>query len=166
MVKRLLDMQLSVGLAASGDHHHHYRPDSGPEHLGRLMESFAEVRAFGLTPLKEYLYQVQPHLNHFNTVTVITASTDVDWLPSLVALRGQGVDVAAVIIDPTGFGSGSSIEPILRTASANLIPVYVVKRGMKIDHALMTPVNRDVFIDSSRYATDSSRYATQMTDRT
>ncbi len=159
IVNRLVDMEVSVGLAANGDRRHLYRPDSSPEHLGRLMEVFAEVRAFGLTPVREYLYEVQPQLNQFNTVTVVTASANADWLSSLAALRGQGVDVAAVIIDTAGFGSHSNIDPTLRAASANLIPIYVVRRGVRIDDSLSSPVNRDDIIGSPRYAM-------RMTDRT
>jgi uncharacterized protein (DUF58 family) len=165
IVNRLVDLEVSVGLAATGDRHHLHRPDSSPEHLGRLMEIFAEVRASGLTPLREYLYEVQSHLNQFNTVTVVTASADTNWLSSLAALRGRGVDVAAVVIDQAGFGAGSNVGSTLAAASANLVPVYVVRRGARIDDCLNSPVNRDDIIGSPRYG-GSPGYAMRMTDRT
>ena len=152
ITNRLVDLQVSVGLAANGERHYLSRPDSSPEHMGRLMDAFAEVRAFGETPLREYLYEVQSHVNQFNTVTVVTASTDSEWLVSLTEMRSRGVDVAAVIVDQSGFGKDSNINATLQAASASLIPIYVVPRGARMDAALSSPVNRDDVIGSPRYA--------------
>ena len=150
IVDRLTGMSLPVGLASNGDSHHLYRPDSSPEHLGRLMEVFAEVRAEGDQPLPEFLYEIRSHLNQFNTVTVVTASTGTGWAPALADLRNRGVNVAAVLIDPSGFG-GPGIEEALEGASSNLIPVYVARRGQRLDDALAGPVNREVVVTPHRY---------------
>ena len=143
IVDRLTEMSLPVGLAANGDRHHLYRPDSSPEHLGRLMEVFAEVRARGDRPLHDFLYAVRTHLNQFNTVTVVTASPGPEWIPALADLRNRGVNVAAVLIDSYGFG-GPGVDEAVQAASSNLIPVYVVRRGQRLDDALSGPVNREV----------------------
>ncbi len=151
IVDRLTEMSLPVGLAANGDRHHLYRPDSSPEHLGRLMEVFAEVRAQGNRPLHEFLYEVRTHLNQFNTVTVVTASPGPGWIPALADLRSRGVNVAAVLIDPSGFG-GPGVDEAVQAASSNLIPVYVVRRGQRLDDALSGPVNREVVPAQRRYS--------------
>jgi uncharacterized protein (DUF58 family) len=152
IVTRLVEMSLPVGLAANGDRHHLLRPDSGPEHLGRLMEVFAEVRALGDRPLPGFLYDVRPNLNQFNTVTVVTAAIDTGWVSALSDLRRQGVNVAAVLVDPSGFGADVDSGIVLSAASAELIPLYAVQRGQELDAALGRPVNAEVISGSSRYS--------------
>ena len=143
LIQRLVDLDMPVGLAANGDQHHILRPDSSPEHLGRLMESLAEVRAQGNTMLERFLYELQPNLSRFNTLTVVTPSGRGDWISALNNLRRQGVSVSAALIDREDFSEDRGIIDVsLNFLFASEIPTYVVRRGQDLNEALRSPLGR------------------------
>jgi uncharacterized protein (DUF58 family) len=140
IVNRLMDQSMPVGLAANGDQEHIFRPDSSPEQRGRLMETLSEVRALGQVTLQEFIYGVRSHLNQFNALTVVTASVETQWVASLTHLRRQGIEVSVVLVDRSSFGSPTNMSVPIEELSANLIPVYMVRRGDNLNDALLAPV--------------------------
>lgn len=140
IIDRLMDQSMPVGLASNGDQDHIYRPDSSPEQRGRLMEALSEVRAQGQRPLQEFLYEFASYVNRFNALTVVTSSVDTKWAAALNDLRHQGVEVAAVLVDRSSFGSTQNMDGPLEALSANLIPAYVVRRGDPLNNVLQVPV--------------------------
>lgn len=140
IVNRLMDQSMPVGLAANGDQEHIFRPDSSPEQRGRLMETLSEVRALGQVTLQEFIYGVRSHLNQFNALTVVTASVEAQWVASLTHLRRQGIEVSVVLVDRSSFGSPTNMSVPIEALSANLIPVYMVRRGDNLNDALLAPV--------------------------
>ena len=140
IVNRLMDQSMPVGLAANGDQEHIFRPDSSPEQRGRLMETLSEVRALGQVTLQEFIYGVRSHLNQFNALTVVTASVETQWVASLTHLRRQGIEVSVVLVDRSSFGSPTNMSVPIEEVSANLIPVYMVRRGDNLNDALLAPV--------------------------
>ena len=144
VINRLVERAMPVGLAVNGDRDIFYRPDSSLAHQGRLMEVLAEVRAEGNTPLERFLYDMRPQLSRFNTLTIITPSVRPDWVPALVSLRRQGVNVSVVLVDPETFGHFTGIQIALQTCASYEIPTYVVRRGQVLNEALSSPANMDV----------------------
>ncbi|MEK7815060.1 MAG: DUF58 domain-containing protein, partial [Chloroflexota bacterium] len=142
LITRLLELSLPVGLAADGDQTYLLRPDSSPEQQGRLMEALAAVRAQGQTTLERFIYDLQPHLNRFNTLTVVTPSAHSEWIPAVDSLRHVGINVAVVIIDPQSFGGSMDLQSSLNSLFVNDIPTYLVKRGQPLNEALRFPVGR------------------------
>ena len=140
IVNRLMDQSMPVGLAANGDQEHIFRPDSSPEQRGRLMETLSGVRALGQVTLQEFIYGVRSHLNQFNALTVVTASVETQWVASLTHLRHQGIEVSVVLVDRSSFGSPTNMSVPIEALSANLIPVYIVRRGDNLNDALLAPV--------------------------
>ena len=140
MINRLVQLSVTVGLAASGDPSSFQKPNSSPEHQIRLMESLAVVRASGLTSLERFLYDLRPSLSRFNTVTVITPTADPTWVPVLANLRRRGINVNVVLIDPQGFGDAPSIDPVLEALSIHDTPTYLVQRGISLNEALHSPL--------------------------
>ena len=140
IVNRLMDQSMPVGLAANGDQEHIFRPDSSPEQRGRLMEALSGVRALGQVTLQEFIYGVRSHLNQFNALTVVTASVETQWVASLTHLRRQGIEVSVVLVDRSSFGSPTNMSVPIEALSANLIPVYIVRRGDNLNDALLAPV--------------------------
>lgn len=148
LVNRLEELSAPVGLAASGGDTWLLRPGSGPAHLGSVMETLAAVRAQGNLTLERFIYDLQPQLSRFNTLTVITPTRRTEWIPALASLRRQGVNVAVVYVDPTDFGAAVEPQSPLDFLFANEIPVYRVKRGQPFNEALQMPL----------YAGESYRY--------
>ena len=140
IVGRLMDQSMPVGLASNGDRNHIYRPDSSAEQRGRLMEALSEVQAQGQRTLQEFIYDLRSHLNQSNALTVVTSSVDTRWVEALNDLRRQGVEVAAVLVDRSSFGSPVNMDGPLEALRANLIPAYLVRRGDTLNEVLRVPV--------------------------
>ena len=141
--QRLMELGLPVGLAVNGEQGGLLRPDNGPDHLNRIMENLAEARPGAAAALPAFLYSIRPHLNHFHSVTVITANTDPAWITALLDLKRLNVTVSIALVDPESFGSSSSVRPVVDAAAAELFPVYIAFRGGMLDNALARPANRE-----------------------
>lgn len=157
LAQRLMELGLPVGLAVNGESGGLLRPDSGPDHLNRIMEALAGAEAADAAPLPEFLYGMRPHLNHFHSVTIITPNSDPSWLPALLDLKRLNVTVAAALVDPASFGSRRTVAPVVDAAAAELVPVYVAAQGLRLDEVLARPVNRDSLESAaSRQAQDEA----------
>ena len=142
--QRLLDLSLPVGMAVNGDNGRLLRPDNGSDHLSRLMETLAAAQAVENARLPEFLQSMRPHLNHFHSVTVVTANTDPEWLPALLDLKRGNVTTSIVMVDPSSFGSARTVGQVVEAAAANLVPVYVARQDASLDDALSQPMNREL----------------------
>lgn len=137
LIRRMFELSMSVGLAANGGLDYLFRPDSSPESLGRLMETLAAVKAQGRTSIERFLYELRPNLSKYNTLMLITPSWDTSWVPALSALRHQGVNVAAVLIDAGSFGNTLLRQEIPQAALLrNEITSFSVSRGQDLNLAL------------------------------
>ena len=137
---RFDELSMPVGLATNGDQNWLMRPGSGPGHLGNLMEALAGVRAQGNVTLERFLYDLQPHLSRFNSLTVVTPSRRTEWIPALNSLRRDGVNVAVVYVEPTDFGAAAEVQSPLDFLFSNDISVYRVRRGQSLNEALSMTV--------------------------
>ena len=140
LIQRFDELSMPVGMATNGDQIWMMRPGSGPNHVGNLMEALAGVRARGNVTLERFIYDLQPHLSRFNTLTVVTPSRRTEWIPALASLRRDGVNVAVVYIDPTDFGAQPEVQSPLDFLHSSDIPVYMVRRGRPLNEALQMPL--------------------------
>ena len=143
LAQRLMDLSLPVGMAVNAENGRLLRPDNGPDHLSRMMETLASAQAANMPRLPEFLYSMRTHLNHFHSVTVITSDTDPSWLPALLDLKRLNVTISIVMVDPSSFGSRFDTANVMNAAASELIPVYVVGRDAPLDDVLARPVNRE-----------------------
>ncbi len=143
LAQRLMDLSLPVGMAVNGENGRLLRPDNGPDHLSRMMETLASVQAGETAPLSEFVHSLRPQLNHFHSVTVVTSNTDPNWLSSLTDLKRSNITVSLAMVDPASFGSSRTVGPVVDAAAANLVPVYVARRDGSLDDALSQPLNRE-----------------------
>jgi uncharacterized protein (DUF58 family) len=148
IISRLLELSIPVGLAADGDQTYILRPDSSAGQQPRLLEVLAAVRALGRTPLESFVYELQPYVSRFNTLTIITPSLNVEWLRAVNDLRRRGIRVGVVFIDPQSFGGTIDSEFSLNALFMSDIPTYQVKRGQLLNDALHLPLNQGKYISS------------------
>ena len=148
LIARLAEFSLPVGLAANGDNRYIQRPNTSPETPGRLMETLAIVRASGSVGLERFLYDLRPSFSRFNTLTVVTPSTETGWVYAIGQVRRQGVNVRVVMIDPQDFGEAPSIEPVFQSLAANDVPSYLVKKGVSLNECLRSPFSRRAHIET------------------
>ena len=144
LAQRLMDLSLPVGLAVNSESGRVLRPDNGPDHLSRIMETLAAAQAADAAPISEFLHSLRAQLNHFHSVTVVTANTDSMWLPALLDLKRGNVTVSIAMVDPASFGSSRTVGPVVEVAAANLVPVYSARRDGTLDSGLSQPLNREI----------------------
>ncbi|MBI4200392.1 MAG: DUF58 domain-containing protein [Chloroflexi bacterium] len=137
--RRLLNLRLSVGLAASGSRFALLPPDRTEGHFGQLLETLAQLRADGNLPIREAIAYLEPRLSRHTTLVVVTPSVDPGWPAALDPLRRRGVRWVAVSIDPASFGGSDSAAPLLRSVAERGVPIYLVRKGEDLRIALATP---------------------------
>ena len=145
LIERFDDLSMPVGMATNGDQTWMIRSGSGSGHVGNLMEALAGVRATGNVTLERFLYDLQPHLSRFNSLTVITPSRRTEWIPALASLRRDGVNVTVVYVDPTDFGAPVEVQSPLDFLQSNEIQVYRVRRGQALNEALQAPLYAPIY---------------------
>ena len=146
LAQRMMDLALPVGMAVNAENGRLLRPDHGPDHLSRMMETLASAQAAmapETAPLPEFLYSLRSQLNHFHSVTVVTSNTDPSWVPALLELKRVNVTISIVMVDPASFGGRFNTDLVVNAAAAELVPVYVATRDGRLDDALARPVNRE-----------------------
>jgi uncharacterized protein (DUF58 family) len=140
IAQRYLSSDIPVGLSAHGDKHHLVPPSTSPNHLQRILESLALVKAEGQVPLAEGLGQIGPYLNRYSTLLVVTPSVKDDWPVSIAPLFDRGVSVVAVIIDPKSYGVAVDASSMKDGISSLAVPTISVARGQPLEEALALPV--------------------------
>ena len=165
LAQRLMDLSLPVGMAVNAEGGRMLRPDNGPDHLSRMMETLAAAQASDTAPLPEFLQSMRSQLNHFHSVTVVTANTDPQWLPALLDLKRGSVTVSVVIVDPSSFGSSRTVGPLVEMAAANMVPVYSARQDWTLDTALSQPLNREIIEALDPVAAAEVAHATAVEDR-
>ena len=63
LAQRMMDLALPVGMAVNAENGRLLRPDHGPDHLSRMMETLASAQAAmppETLPLPEFLYSCAP----------------------------------------------------------------------------------------------------------
>jgi len=136
LAKHFLESGRSVGLVAWGHYHEQIAADRGERQLIKLFESLAVLRAQGDTEFGQLIAAELPRLRSSDTIILITAAMDENWVSILPFLLRKGVKVAVVLIEPGTFGADqNSLLPVGALASMN-VPTYLIKRGDDIGQAL------------------------------
>lgn len=104
MALRTLSDNRAVGLFATGRRHQLLTPDRGQRMSQKMLYLLANVEADGTTPLAEAVLHILPRLRRGITLTVITGSTDREWVRALAGLRPRGAGALVVLLDRAAFG--------------------------------------------------------------
>ena len=108
------------------------------------MENLAEAQTGTETSLPTFLYGMRPHLNHFHSVTVISANTDADWIVALLDLKRLNVKASLALVDPESFGSDRSVcGQWWQRPRPSCFRSTWPSGGGRLDSALSRPVNRE-----------------------
>lgn len=136
LARHFLNQNRTVGLIAAGQRREVIPTDRGPRQLLKILEALAVLRAEGQQPLAELLTAEAIRFGRHSTLLLITASTDETLVQALVGLVARGVKVVAVVIEPSTFGAAESSILLVSGLAAIGVPIYLLKRGEDIGHAL------------------------------
>ncbi len=102
---RALGENRNVGMTASGTRIGILPADRGPRQYQKVMQVLAAVMANGDRPLSEVLVDGVGRLRRGMSAVIVTPSLERDWVRPLSGLRGRGVEVVIVLLDPLAFAA-------------------------------------------------------------
>jgi uncharacterized protein (DUF58 family) len=126
----------SVGYLGLGSTFDLEEAERGAQHYMRILEHLALARAEGESPLADLLTAESRRFGRHTTVVVITPSTSEDWVLSLQSLAQRGVKVAAILLEPSTFGSADNSLLVFGALAAGDVYTYLVKRSDDLVQAL------------------------------
>ncbi len=136
VARYFLTANRSVGFMAFGRGFDVQDADRGVQQYTRILESLAMAQASGDVPLGNLLANEARRFGRHTTVVVITPSVDERWVAGLGALQHRGVKVAAILLEPSTFGSAESSLGVFATLASNDVYTYIVKRDDDLQAAL------------------------------
>jgi uncharacterized protein (DUF58 family) len=126
----------SVGYLGLGRTFDLEEAERGARHYMRILEHLALAGAEGDSPLADLLATEARRFGRHTTVVVITPSTNESWVLSLQSLAQRGVKVAAVLLEPSTFGSPDNSLLVFGALAAGDVFTYLVKRSDNLVRAL------------------------------
>ena len=136
LARHLLDKGRVVGLVSQTAS---LPADRGPRQVERILEVLALVKASSHLTLAALLSAETSRFARSSTLIVVTPSTAEAWARFCQALSGRGVHTTAVLIEAATFGRAPSTLLLVSSLAAARIPMYLVKRGDRLQHALSAP---------------------------
>jgi uncharacterized protein (DUF58 family) len=134
LAKKYVDIEKNVGMIASGDRPYLLLPETGTEHLERLMQALAVIKANSKLPLDALLASHEELFEPGSAVIIITPSGNIQ--ASLRRLASRNAVLTAVLLDAATFGGEVSVADTARSLFARGTYVYVIRRGAELGRAL------------------------------
>lgn len=136
LARKHMDGGMRVGLAMAGDETVVIPPERGDDHLWRILEVLALVKATGETPVGQLIADRIEYLRGNSVVIVVTPSVTGGLVDALRQLRNRVDSVVTVLIDPESFGGEVGVTTAARNLSTTGVQVYVVRQGDELARAL------------------------------
>jgi uncharacterized protein (DUF58 family) len=141
IMKHFLGQNRAVGMIAHAAQREIMQPDRGLRPLTRALEHLAVLQAEGRRTLGEVLTLEESFFTRGMTVVVITSSPSTAWVDTLQELRRRGIQIMAVLVDPSSFDpEAASLDYVRASLSLQSVPTYMVARHDSIPDALSRPV--------------------------
>jgi uncharacterized protein (DUF58 family) len=129
LIKKYIDNGRQVGLAALGDQPYFFPPQTGDQHLWRMLEALALMKATGDVPIDRLISDEIERFGLNSAIVVITSSADERVAASLRRLTDRGIRAVAILLDPVSFGGTVSAANVARRLTSSGIQNYIVRQG-------------------------------------
>ncbi len=136
IARRYIDDGHPVGLLASGNERFAIAPDRGANHLLRIFDALAELRAHGTTSLFDLIADFQMRAGRYTSVAIVTPATDDAWVDGVRHLLLRHVRITVVVVD--GDPASASHPDAAYQIAALGLPAYAVKAGAEASAGLAT----------------------------
>lgn len=147
VARHFLNANRNVGYMAFGTRLDIIEVERGGQQMTRILEALALARATGDVPIADLLAVEGKRFGRHTTVILITASTDEQWITSLLMLTQRGVKVAVVLLEASTFGANTNSLMIVSQLTAADIWTYLVKQGDNLSTSL-APAGDGLTIDA------------------
>ena len=128
-----LGLDRAVGLVTYSSSRLFTQPDRSERQLNRILDGLAVLRADGHLSLHRLLEREAHNFKRFDTVVVITPSTDESWVSAAHSLTLRGIRILAVMIDRATFEDRPSSGEVQGLLSARRLPFCVLEKGQRPD---------------------------------
>jgi uncharacterized protein (DUF58 family) len=125
---RYADRGYPVGLLAHGNERFSMAPQRGPDHLLRIMDALAEVRATGNMRLFDLIADLSTKIGRYSSVAIVTPSTDEEWLNSVRHLLQRKTRITAVLVESEREPAPAPPAVAVRIAALG-VPSYTIPAG-------------------------------------
>jgi len=136
LARKHLQSGMRVGLLASGERPYVIPPERGDDHLWRILEALALMRAVGEVPVGRVISDHMEYLRGNSTVIIVTPSITGGLAEATRQLRNRVDSIVVVLLDPASFGGETSMANAARNLSTSGVQVYVVRQGDELARAL------------------------------
>ncbi|MFP4322526.1 MAG: DUF58 domain-containing protein [Anaerolineales bacterium] len=118
----------AVGMVAYTPDRQVLQPDRGERQLSNILEVLALAKS-GTDKTLQYMLAIDADLiGRSNTLIVVSATLDTNWIGEIELLRRKGMHIITVIVDATSFGSQRGVFSALHAQVESVgVPVYPVK---------------------------------------
>jgi uncharacterized protein (DUF58 family) len=130
----------SAALIAYGDHDYRLPLGAGARQMSRLLDTLTLSKTEGENTLAGVLAENAGQFDRSASLIVVTSSTATGWISVLRELRYRSLNIVVVLVDPMSFGGRQSLDEVVIELAGIGIPVYVVRRGDPLPHALSQPL--------------------------
>ncbi|HLH71908.1 MAG TPA: DUF58 domain-containing protein, partial [Chloroflexota bacterium] len=110
--------------------------DRGERQLRKILEELAVVHADGQEPIAETLAAESNRCTKNAAIIVVTPSIDERWPSTLRGIRDRGIQVGAVVLEPSTFGDAPSSLFLVSSLATCSIPSILVKCHDQLDRVL------------------------------
>lgn len=141
LAKKYLDGGAQLGFAAAGDRYYLFPPEAGEQHLWRLLEALAVIRATGKIPVEQLISGEMKGIGVNSVIMVITPSSSLPLVAALRHLVSRGIIVIAILLDPLSFGGTASVTDVAHRLMASGVQVHLVRHGEDLATALDSRVS-------------------------
>ncbi len=136
VVRKYLESGMWAGLMTSGDETYLFPPERGEEHLWRLLEALAVIKASGKVAVSQLLSEHVERLRGDSMVVIISPSATGQLMDVIRQLRNRVSSVVVVLLDAASFGGDIEAAKMAPRLSAMGVSVYVVRQGDELARVL------------------------------
>jgi uncharacterized protein (DUF58 family) len=136
LARKHLQSGMRVGLAASGEQTYLIPPERGDDHLWRMLEALALIRATGEVSVGQVISDHMEYLRGNSTVIIVTPAITGSLADAVRQLKNRVDSIVVVLLDPASFGGETSMANAARNLSSTGVQVYIVRQGDELARAL------------------------------
>ena len=129
VIQKYLENGIRAGLMASGDETYLFPPERGEEHLWRILEALALIKATGKISAARLLSEQMGQLSGDSMVVIISPSATGQLMDTIRQLRNRVSSIVVVLLDAASFGGDTKATQMVRSLSSIGVQAYIVRQG-------------------------------------
>jgi uncharacterized protein (DUF58 family) len=136
LMKKYIDSGKQVGLITSGSQDYLFTPDTGDEHLQKVLEALALIKATGNLPIDELISDKTELFKSDSAIIIISPSADDRITEVARYLEKRDTMVIVILLDSASFGKPVSTASMPKRLISSGVSIYYVKSGQNLARAL------------------------------